>query len=63
MIPSDPTRPIGGFAEASSVLHYPQRAASTEGRTWIEIHPILVGLTESPDQRKDRLAWRFAVDL
>jgi len=27
------------------------------------IHPILVGLTESHDQRKGRLAWRSAVDL
>ena len=26
------------------------------------VHPILVGLTESHDQRKGWLAWRFAVD-
>jgi hypothetical protein len=56
MIPSDATRPIGGFAEASSALHYPQRATNTEGRTWIEIRPILVGLPESHDRRKGWLA-------
>jgi hypothetical protein len=27
------------------------------------VHPILVGLTKSHDQRKGWIAWRLAVDL
>jgi hypothetical protein len=42
-------------------LKLPDEAASTAGRA--AVHPILVGLTESHDQRKGWLAWRSAVDL
>ena len=39
-----------------------QRAVDPRRRR-TAVHPILVGLTEWPDQRKGWLAWRSAVDL